>query len=83
MDATFQDLETEIVDLLRRECGIRAPVDRDTRLVEDLGLDSGGFLTLALAVENRFRLVLEEDPERPPATLGELVDLVQARLASP
>lgn len=77
---TSTDLQREIVEILRRECRVEGPVSAETRLVEDLGLDSLQFLALAVALENRFRLPLDEDPERPPATLGDLQSLVQQRL---
>lgn len=77
---TSTEVAREVEDLLRRECRVEGPLTPDTRLVEDLGLDSLQFLGLAVALENRFRLTLDEDPERPPATLGELIRLVDQRL---
>lgn len=77
---TSTELAREVEDILRSECRIDVPMTPDTRLVEDLGLDSLQFLGLAVALENRFRLPLDEDPERPPATLGDLVRLVEQRL---
>lgn len=76
-----EELYSEVCRVLRGPCGVVEPIDWDRRLVEDLGLDSVGFLALALGLENRFRTNLNEDPERPPGTVAELVDLVQQRLA--
>ncbi|MEW6283734.1 MAG: acyl carrier protein [Candidatus Eremiobacterota bacterium] len=70
-----------IRDVLRRECGVSAEVHDDTRLVEDLGLDSVRLLTLAAELENRFQVVLGEDPNHPPRTLGEVAELLERRLA--
>lgn len=78
---TSTEVACEVEELLRRECRVDGPLTLDTRLVEDLGLDSLQFLGLAVALENRFRLPLDEDPEQPPATLGELIRLVEQRLA--
>lgn len=77
---TSTEVAREVEDLLRRECRVEGPLTPDTRLVEDLGLDSLQFLGLAVALENRFRLPLGEDPDRPPTTLGELSRLVEQRL---
>ncbi len=66
--------------ILAEHCGITDPVTESSRLQEDLGLDSMGLLTLALETENHFELCLEEPPDQPPKTVGELVGLVDQRL---
>lgn len=76
-----EELLSEVCKVLRGPCGVTEPIRWDRRLVEDLGLDSVGFLALAVGLENRFRVNLEEDPERPPYTVAELVDLLQERLS--
>jgi len=78
---TPQHVETEVVRVLRTYCDIDdRPVSRDDRLQEDLGLDSAQLLSLALEVENAFRIQLEESQEDPPRTIGEVVDLIVLRL---
>jgi acyl carrier protein len=67
-------------ETLRDQCRVTAPITADTRLREDLGLDSLALLTLAVAAEDHFRLCLNEDPESPPATVGDFVLLVEQRL---
>ena len=73
-------MEQVVEGILRRECGVTGPVDPETRLLEDLGLDSVRLLTLVVELENHFRLAMEEDPEEPPVSVGALADLVRARL---
>jgi acyl carrier protein len=73
-----------VLDLLKTHCGLRnleSPVTRDTRLVEDLGLDSVGLLTLVVEIENHYQVRLEESSEDPPRSLGQLTDLIDQRLA--
>ncbi len=65
---------------LRRECRVSGPIEPTTRLRDDLGLDSLALLTLAVAAEDHFHLCLNEDPESPPATVGDFVSLVDSRL---
>ena len=67
-------------ETLRQQCRVTAPIASDTRLREDLGLDSLALLTLAVAAEDHFRLCLNENPESPPATVGDFVILVEQRL---
>ncbi len=56
------------------------PLSRETRLVEDLALDSIQLLTLAVEVENHFRVCLDEDVDTEIRTIGDLIDAVEARL---
>ncbi|RME55660.1 MAG: acyl carrier protein [Deltaproteobacteria bacterium] len=75
------EIFSEVGKILQEACGVRGPITHETRLAEDLALDSVGLLTLALEVENRYELFLEEDPLDPPRTVGDLVELVERRLA--
>jgi len=67
-------------DTLRSQCNVQGPIEPHTHLNLDLGLDSLALLTLATAAEDHFQLCLNEDPESPPATVGQFVALVQRRL---
>lgn len=69
-----------VVETLRGPCGVREPITGESRLQEDLELDSMGMLALAVGLENRFRVKLEEDPKNVPATVDELVSLLSRRL---
>ena len=60
----------------------RGSLEPDMRLVEDLELDSIRLLTLAVEVENRFRIALDPEDEEGIATVGDLVDAVERKLAA-
>ncbi len=76
-----QKARQALTDILVEECRVDASNIKDTsRLQDDLGLDSMTLLSLALEVENFLGCALEEDPENPPLTVGELIELVVARL---
>ncbi|MEM7050279.1 MAG: acyl carrier protein [Acidobacteriota bacterium] len=55
----------------------------EMRLVEDLGLDSLRLLTLAVEIENRFRILLDDGDEAGIETVSDLIAIVQRKLASP
>lgn len=59
------------------------PLEPPMRLVEDLELDSIRLLTLAVEVENRFRVRLDEADEAGIVTVGDLVAAVGRKLAAP
>jgi acyl carrier protein len=75
--------EAEVLEEIRRlaaeELAIDRPLEPGDRLVEDLGLDSMTLVAMTVAVEDRFRVVLEPDGGAPVESVGDLVRLVAAR----
>ena len=69
-----------VCEILREHCGVVGELHPESRLQEDLGLDSMGLLTLALETENHFDLCLDEPPDQPPQTIQAIMDLVRQRL---
>lgn len=69
-----------IREILRDEVRCSAPITSDTDLHADAQLDSVDLLTLAVALENRFEIALD-DPEQPEELrVGRLVDRVMREL---
>ena len=69
------------IDRVAREhLDLGIPLRREQRLVDDLELDSLKALTLAVEVENRFRIRLDPDIEAELETVGDLVDAVGRQL---
>ncbi len=66
-----------IAEIARRELGWEGPVRREMRLVEELNLDSLKLLTLAVAVENRFRVRLGPEDEAELETVADLIGAVR------
>jgi acyl carrier protein len=69
-----------IADVARRHLDWQGPFTPEMRLVEDLRLDSVRLLTLAVEVENRFRVLLDEVDEAGIETVGDLVAIVRRKL---
>lgn len=69
-----------IAEVLRQHLGWEGVLSEETRLIEDLRLDSIRLLTLAAEVENRFRVRLGEDDEAGIETVGDLVAAVRSKL---
>ncbi|HRC86989.1 MAG TPA: acyl carrier protein [Thermoanaerobaculia bacterium] len=59
----------------------QGPLLPEMRLVEDLRLDSIRLLTLAVEVENYFRVCLDEADDAGLATVADLVAAVRRKLA--
>lgn len=70
-----------IAEIAREKVGWDGPVSPELRLVEDLALDSIRLLTLAMEVEDHFRVCLDEEDEAEIRTLGDLADTVARKLA--
>ncbi len=71
--------DTQIIDgiaeVARKHLGWEGELRPEMRLVEDLELDSLKTLTLALEVENHFRVCLDEEAEI--LTVGDLLAIIR------
>ncbi|HVS02156.1 MAG TPA: phosphopantetheine-binding protein [Thermoanaerobaculia bacterium] len=63
-----------------RQLGHGEPLRPEQRLVEDLGLDSLGLLTLAVEVEDRLEVCLDADDEAAIRTVGDLQRVLAEKL---
>jgi acyl carrier protein len=72
---TDGDVLAGIAEVARKHLGWEGRLSPELRLVEDLELDSLKMLTLALEVENHFRVCL--DPEAGIETVGDLVAAIR------
>ncbi len=80
MDERTEEIFLLVKRILREKCKVEMQVGLDARLAEDLRLDSVGMLTLALEIENHYQMNLGDEPDRPPRTVREIVELIRARL---
>lgn len=79
---TDDEILHAIADVAREKLDLPGEIGRQSRLVEDLELDSIRLLTLAMEVEDRFRICLDEDDEASIETIADLVDIVGKKLAA-
>jgi acyl carrier protein len=70
---------SEIAQVVARELDIQRVLQPSDRLVEDLGLDSMTLTTLAVALEDRFQIILSDEEATRIRTIGELASCVVAR----
>jgi acyl carrier protein len=77
---TDAEILTAISELAHRELEWEGPLRPEMRLVEDLALDSLRLLTLAVAVEDRFRVALDEEDETAIETVADLVATVRSKV---
>ena len=78
---TEADILAGVEAVAREHLAHRGPLAPRMRLVEDLELDSIRLLTLAVEVENRFRVRLDEADDAAIETVGDLVRTVAGKLA--
>jgi acyl carrier protein len=76
-----EEILAAIAEVARAHLDWRGPVEPGMRLVEDLELDSLRRLTLAVEVENRFRIKLEPEDEAGLETVADLVAAVLRKLS--
>jgi len=75
----LEDLKQILVDRVGLPAG-DIPDDLTTTF-EELGLDSLGFMEVALAVEQQYGLQVDEDDAEGILTLGDALDYANGRLA--
>jgi acyl carrier protein len=72
-----------LVELLEADTGEKYPNLTDTvNLREELGLDSVDVVSIVSQVERRFRIRLTQQDLENLVHVGELLDLIQTKLAS-
>jgi acyl carrier protein len=77
---TDAEILAAVEQVARDHVGWQGNLRREMRLAEDLELDSLKTLTLAVEVENRFRICLDADSEAEIVTVGDLVATVGRKL---
>lgn len=76
------DILTVVTEITAEEAGVEAAlVDRKSRFVDDLDIDSLGLLTIATQVEERLGVTLDDSLITTLPTVGALVDLVAEQKA--
>jgi len=78
MGMTREAILHDVAEVARIHVAWQGPLEEGMRLVDDLELDSIKALTLALEVENYFRVCLPQDAEI--VTVGDLVTTIQGAL---
>lgn len=78
MKLTEKEILAGITEVARAHVGWAGDLRPEMQLVEDLELDSLKTLTLALEVENRFRVYLDQEGDL--VTIGDLVAAIRRQL---
>lgn len=63
-----------IAEILEEEC---VPFDENAKLVEDIGLDSMGFLELAIQIQRSFDTLIPNEDWKNIITLKDLLDNIE------
>lgn len=79
---TDAEILDAISDVAREHLGWQGELRAEMGLVDVLDLDSLRMLTLAVELENRFRICLDDQPGRELERVADLVTAIRSRLAS-
>ncbi len=75
------EIESKLTELLVDELGIeRDDIRPDAKFEEDLDVDSLGVVELLMALEDNFGVKIPDEEAEQITTVGEAVDLVEAKL---
>jgi acyl carrier protein len=75
-----EEILAEVRRAVRDELEFASPVEPHHDLRADLALDSMGALVLAVALEDRFRVKLDDEDAAAVRTVADLVALVERRV---
>jgi len=70
------DVLAEIQKIVAAQLDFKGELEPDDELIADLELDSLALATLAVAVEDHFKIALPEDGPRRPRTVADLCRLI-------
>ena len=80
----MSELKREILEELRRiakrELELERLIEPEMSLKDDLKLDSMGMIIVAVGLENKFRVKLQEEDGGDLATVDDLLSLVERRV---
>ena len=80
----MNELESSVVEEIRRiaarELDVSHEIAPESRLLEDLSLDSVGLTVVAVGLEDRFRVKLSEEDSEGIRTVADLARLVSRRV---
>ncbi|MGH8935661.1 MAG: acyl carrier protein [Acidimicrobiia bacterium] len=75
------EIESRLGDLLVEQLGLdREKISMGARFEEDLEVDSLGVVELLMALEDEFGVKIPDEEAESIGTVGEAVDLVEAKL---
>ena len=74
---TGSDIRSILTHVVARD--IQQPIEDDTRLIEDLGIDSLGRIDLIARIEAAYDITIDEASLAPGTTVGKLKSMVESR----
>jgi acyl carrier protein len=81
MDSTTESVSDGLATIMREDMNVDTKrVTRESRLIDDVGLDSVAFAVGMVAIEDRFGVALSEEDLLTSETVGDLEDAIIAKL---
>ncbi len=77
---TVDEILSQVRELARERLALTTDVRPESRLIEDLGLDSLRLQALAVEVENHYRIRLEPEDEEAIVTVADLVRTIAGKV---
>jgi len=75
----MSNIEEEVINIIAEQLGAdKATITRDTHIANDLGADSLDNAELMIAFEEKFSIDIDESEAQNIATVGQVIDHIQA-----
>ena len=75
-------LEQDLIDLVAKEALVDVEKLKKDSTLEEIGLDSVDLVSVVFAVEDKYGVTIGENDLEKSATLGQMLDLIQAKIAA-
>jgi len=69
-----------ITKILKEQCECTVNITEESRLIEDLELESIALLTLITELENHYQAIFEMTEESQMKTIGDIVEYIQTQM---
>ncbi|NNC89118.1 MAG: acyl carrier protein [Akkermansiaceae bacterium] len=72
------NIEAKVKDIIVEQLGVNADqVNRDAKMIEDLGADSLDAVELVMAIEEEFGIEVPDEEAEKLTSVGDIVDYVE------
>lgn len=80
---TRGEIAEQLIAIVRQEKNVPEELLQPETPLADAGIDSLDSLTILFAIEEQFRISIPDDRARRIRTFGDLIDVIQERVAPP
>lgn len=79
---TQREIEAKVAQIIMEKLNLNHPVDHKERLIDDLGADSLHLVEIGMALEEEFKIAVENEDAIKFVTVADAVAFVKEKLSA-